>query len=140
MPISNDGGGGGSQTLAEVLTTGGDPEGNAITGTLEVDVAEGNNAANFAIGDTSCLSIFRDAGNGQLTVNVHDLHVDDGVVGPTWFYEDDAGRTNVGSFFSNGDPSGPRFTIYDHTQAEIFRVDADGSVHIKTGTTIVADL
>jgi hypothetical protein len=36
--------------------------------------------------------------------------------------------------------TGASLTVKDNANAAIFRIDADGSVHIKTGTTIQADL
>ena len=48
---------------------------------------------------------------------------------------DTEGRTLV---TTAADPG--KFLVMDHTGAATFRVDDDGSVHIKTGTSIVADL
>lgn len=36
--------------------------------------------------------------------------------------------------------AGSSFVVVDHLNAPIFQVDEDGTVHIKTGGTIVADL
>lgn len=106
---------------------------------VEIDSDTADNALQVAIGGNETLVAYQDGITGQVTVKVFDLIVNDGLVGTTFVYEHDAGRTNIAAFDPTGDGS-IRLRVYDHTQAAIFEVRDDGSLHGKTGQTLTFDL